>query len=120
MSEETTTGRVNWQKLRPVLIGIAALAVAAVLLTGFGKPGFLVTRELDVAAVDTGVREILSDPYSGYGLGDVADVHCNGGKNPVIKPGATFNCDTKIAGAQATVSVTLVGDEGAYWVDTPR
>ncbi len=61
---------------------LAAIVVAAVLVTGFWKPGFFVTTKLDVSAAQSGVQQILTDEANGYGAKNVKDVKCNDGKEP--------------------------------------
>ncbi|OBJ70187.1 hypothetical protein A5643_00925 [Mycobacterium sp. 1274756.6] len=98
------------------MLGVVVLAV---LVTGFWKPGFLRKSELDVHAAEDGVRQVLTDPATGYGATDVTDVRCNDGHNPVIKAGDTFTCEATIAGAKRTVEVTFADSEGSYWVGSP-
>lgn len=112
-------GRFGGKNLRLPLLAAAGVAVAAVAVTGFWKPGFLHTRMLDVHAAEDGVRHVLSDPTIGYGAGDVSEVHCNDGKNPVIKAGTTFTCKATIAGSTRTVEVTFADGKGGYWVGSP-
>ena len=59
-------------------------------MTGFWKPGFFMTTELDVNAAQTGVAQILGDETNGYGDKNVSDVKCNDGKNPKVEKGANF------------------------------
>lgn len=106
-------------KLRTPLLGLLGLVVLAVLVTGFWKPGFLRKAELDVHGAENGVRQVLTDPATGYGLADVTDVRCNDGKNPEIKVNATFTCEATIAGTKRTVEVTFADDKGSYWVGSP-
>ncbi|MCV7314300.1 DUF4333 domain-containing protein [Mycolicibacillus parakoreensis] len=112
-------GRFGGPKLRAALLSVLGVAVLAVALTGFWKPGFLRTAELDVHAAEDGVRQVLTDPTTGYGASDVTDVRCNDGKNPTIKADATFTCEATIAGTKRTVEVTFADEEGSYWVGSP-
>jgi uncharacterized protein DUF4333 len=111
------------KKRLAVIGGIGALVVlvaAAVLIVGFWKPGYFRTTELNVTSAQTGVQRVLTDSTSGYGARDVKDVKCNGGKNPVVKQGATFSCDVTVNGMKRQVSVKFRDDQGAYEVSRPQ
>lgn len=104
---------------RPVLLigaGVAVIAVAAVGITGFWKPGFFVTRQLNVSKVQEGVQHILTDPNTGYGLSGVTGVVCNDGHDPSGDQGTKFRCSLSVGGAQHSVEVTVVDDHGTYQV----
>lgn len=103
------------------LIGVIGTAVVLAVLgiTAFWAPGFLRTSELDVTAVQDGVRQVLTDTANGYGAGEVTDVRCNNGANPVIESGATFGCEATINGTQRHLEVTFADDRGTYWVGAP-
>jgi hypothetical protein len=94
--------------------------VAVVLVTGFWAPGFFKTSVLDVNRAQDGVRQILTDPNTGYGAPNVTDVACNNGANPTIEKGATFTCDATINGAKHKVTVTFQDDSGTYGVGRPQ
>jgi hypothetical protein len=99
---------------------IVALLLIALGVTGFWKPGFFMTTELDVNAAQTGVEQILSDEANGYGAKNVSDVKCNEGKNPKVEKGANFNCDVSIDGTKRTVTVTFQDSNGTYEVGRPK
>jgi len=101
-----------------LLIGVAvAVAVAAAVgVTGFWKPGFFVTRQLNVAKVQEGVQRILTDPNTGYGTTGVSGVACNNGQNPSGDPGTKFTCELTVNGAKHKVEVTVTDDKGTYQV----
>jgi hypothetical protein len=99
---------------------IVALLLIALGVTGFWKPGFFMTTELDVNAAQTGVEQILSDEANGYGAKNVSDVKCNDGKNPKVEKGANFNCDVSIDGTKRTVTVTFQDSNGTYEVGRPK
>lgn len=104
---------------RPVWLigaGVAVIAVAAVGITGFWKPGFFVTRQLNVSKVQEGVQHILTDPNTGYGLSGVSGVSCNDGHNPSGDQGTKFRCSLSVNGAQHSVEVSVVDDHGTYQV----
>ena len=107
-----------WSEI--ALIGVVALVLIVVGVTGFWKPGFFMTTELDVNAAQTGVAQILSDDANGYGAKNVQDVKCNDGKNPEVKKGANFTCDVSIDGTKRQVTVTFQDDNGTYEVGRPK
>jgi hypothetical protein len=95
---------------------LSAVMVAVVLVGGFAAPGWFVDTQLDVTAVETGVKQILTDP-SGYGGRDVTDVTCNDGHNPTIKPGDSFRCEATINRVRQLFVVTFTDDSGGYTVN---
>ncbi|CAJ1582540.1 DUF4333 domain-containing protein [[Mycobacterium] wendilense] len=102
-----------------IAAAVAAAALIAVGITAFWAPGFLRTEQLDVNAVQDGVRHVLTDVANGYGAGEVTDVRCNNGENPTIESGATFGCEATINGTARQVEVTFADDRGTYWVGAP-
>lgn len=102
-----------------VIAGIAA-AAALVLVLGFAWPGFFTSTELDVAAAQTGVAQVLSDNTNGFGATNVTDVTCNGGHNPTVKKGGSFQCQVNIDGTPRHVTVTFQDDSGTYQVGQPQ
>lgn len=104
----------------PLYLGAAAtLAAAVAAIAGFWAPGFLVTRQLDVAAVQAGVAHVLSDP-AGYGARGVSDVSCNDGQNPTVTKGGTFTCQVTIDHLKHQFVVTFTDDSGSYEVSAPK
>ena len=99
---------------------IVALLLIALGVTGFWKPGFFMTTELDVNAAQTGVEQILSDEANGYGAKNVSDVKCNDGNNPKVEKGANFTCDVSIDGTKRQVTVTFQDSNGTYEVGRPK
>lgn len=99
---------------------LAAIVVAVVLVMGFWKPGFFVTKKLDIDAAQTGVQRILTDEANGYGAKNVKNVKCNDGENPTVEQGATFNCEVSIDGTKRQVTVTFQDDDGTYEVGRPK
>ncbi|OBB89195.1 hypothetical protein A5781_03750 [Mycobacterium sp. 852002-30065_SCH5024008] len=93
-------------------------AVAA-LIAGFWAPGFFVTNQLDVTAVQAGVAHVLSDP-AGYGAKNVSDVICNDGQNPTVTKGGTFTCQATIDHLNHQFLVTFTDDTGSYEVSAPK
>ncbi len=103
------------------IIGVlAAVLVAAILVLGFWAPGFFVTTKLDVGKAEAGVQQILTDGTNGYGAKNVKDVKCNGGQNPTVKKGASFDCDVSIDGTKRSVTVTFQDNKGTYEVGRPK
>ena len=78
------------------------------------------TTKLDVSAAQQGVRNVLSDETSGYGVKNVKDVKCNDGVDPEVKAGAKFNCAVNIDGTGRSVTVTFKDDSGTYEVGRPK
>lgn len=104
----------------PLYLGAAAsVAAALAAIAGFLTPGFLVTRQLDVAAVQAGVAHVLSDP-AGYGARNVSDVSCNDGQNPTVTKGGTFSCQVTIDHLKHEFVVTFTDDSGSYEVSAPK
>ncbi|SEH76343.1 protein of unknown function [Mycolicibacterium rutilum] len=103
-----------------VLGVLAAIIIAVVAVLGFWKPGFFVTKTLDIDAAQTGVQQILTDEANGYGAKNVKDVKCNDGQNPTVEKGATFNCEVSIDGTKRQVTVTFQDDDGTYEVGRPK
>ena len=103
------------------VIGVlAAIIVAVVLVMGFWKPGFFVTTKLDVNKAQQGVKDILTNQTTGYGVENVTDVKCNGGKNPTVKKNDTFTCDVSVDGTHKQVTVTFQDNNGTYEVGRPK
>ncbi len=100
--------------------GFALLAAIAVLLANVAKLGVGGGAVLDVAKVQAGVLQTLSDPASGYGANTVSDVSCNDGRNPSAAQGTTFTCDATVNGAPRHVTVVVSDGNGTYEIDGPR
>jgi len=108
---------------RQLLIGagtVAVLIAAAVIVVGVTRLGATGGKVLDVAKVQIGVLQTLSDPAGGYGANTVTDVSCNNGHNPSANKGTTFTCDATVNGAQRHVTVVVSDDNGTYEIDAPR
>ncbi|VBA32261.1 hypothetical protein LAUMK4_05708 [Mycobacterium persicum] len=104
----------------PLWLGAAASAgAAAVLIAGFWAPGFFVTHQLDISAVQAGVTHVLSDP-AGYGAKNVSDVTCNDGRDPTISKGGTFTCQATIDRIKHQFVVTFTDDAGSYEISAPK
>jgi len=108
------------RQLGALLGALAALALLAVLVLGFWKPGFFVTTKLDVNKAQQGVQQVLTDESNGYGAKNVNDVKCNNGQNPTVKKGDTFTCEVSIDGTKRQVTVTFQDNKGTYEVGRPK
>lgn len=113
-------GKKSTRLLGTIVAALGGLALLAVLLLGFWKPGFFVTTKLDVGKAQQGVQQILSDESNGYGAKNVQDVKCNNGQNPTVKKGDTFTCEVSIDGTKRQVTVTFQDDKGTYEVGRPK
>jgi hypothetical protein len=91
-----------------------------VLFTNLATLGIGSGTVLDVAKVQAGVLQTLSDPASGYGANTVTDVSCNNGRNPSAAKGTTFTCDATVNGTQRHVTVVVSDGTGTYEIDGPR
>jgi hypothetical protein len=116
--------RKDFTKLLPWLLfstaGVALVIAVVVLIGNVAPPGISGGSELDVSKVENGVLQILSDPASGYGANTVADVSCNGGRNPSARQGTTFTCDAIVNGTARHIAVLVSDDRGTYEIDGPR
>lgn len=124
-SPYSTTGpEGSSKKSTGLLLGIGGGVLAIVLVVlgvlFFLWPGWLVSKELDVNAAQSGVQQILSDEENGYGAQNVENVVCNDGSNPPVETGGTFTCDVDIDGTKREVTVTFQNDDGTYEVGRPR
>jgi hypothetical protein len=90
---------------------VLVLAVVGVL--GFVAPGFFNTRVLDTAAVQDGVRQVLSQDY---GL-EVQSVTCPDGTE--VATDATFQCTAVIDGEEVAVPIRITSEDGNYEVGRP-
>jgi Domain of unknown function (DUF4333) len=121
--QKDTAGADRKKRIPWLLVGAGGLAVligAAVLLGNISKLGIAGGTVLDVAKVQAGVLQTLSDPASGYGANTVTDVSCNNGHNPSADKGTTFTCDATVNGTPRHVTVVVSDDIGTYEIDGPR
>lgn len=99
----------------PFIIGGAALAVVVVVLVVVFGFGLGRSTNLDQAAAEAGVEEIVTGTY---GASSVSDVSCPSGKS--IEKGASFDCSLQVDGIARTVTLTFTDDDGTYEVSRPR
>jgi hypothetical protein len=99
----------------PLIIGVVAAVVvlAAVGVLGFVTPGFFNTRVLDAAAVQDGVRTILTQDY---GL-EVESVTCPEGTE--VQTDVTFECTAVVDGQPVAVPIRITSTDGNYEVGRP-
>ena len=103
-----------------IAAAIGAVVIGAVLVLGFLWPAWFVTTKLDVNKAQAGVQQVLTDETNGYGAKNVKDVKCNGGTNPTVRKGGTFDCSVSIDGAPKHVTVTFQDNKGTYEVGRPQ
>ncbi|MCY7343194.1 MAG: DUF4333 domain-containing protein [Pseudonocardia sp.] len=106
--------RPGTSRLLLILGGVGVLVVAMIAVLGFVTPGFLVTRVFDAAAVQDGVRRVLTDDYR---IDGVASVTC--GDAIQVTSGKSFDCQATIDGEQVPVPVRITTDSGNYEVGRP-
>ena len=100
-----------------LLVGAIAAAVVVLALLRFG---LLDRQVLNVTKAQAGVKQVITDPITGYGIADVTDVKCNNGNNPTAKKGSSFTCEVTVAGKKHRVRAIFIDDNGTYEVDRPR
>ncbi|MCP2257338.1 protein of unknown function (DUF4333) [Streptoalloteichus tenebrarius] len=98
-----------------ILTGAVVLVVAVVLVLGFVWPGFFLKRVFDHAAVQDGVKKILTSDYK---LAKVEGVTCPA--DQPVKTGETFDCQVKVDGKSKKVPITVRSDNGEYEVGLPK
>ncbi|MEU4341045.1 DUF4333 domain-containing protein [Nocardia sp. NPDC023852] len=97
-----------------LIIGLSALGVV-VIGAIIGLVLVLTAKDkLDQAAVQDGVKKVLSDSY---GIQDVSDVSCPSGEE--VKVDATFQCDLKVSGEAKKVTIKITKEDGTYEVGRP-
>jgi uncharacterized protein DUF4333 len=107
-----------WAVLAVGAVALSAVAVLLVLRVGPIKT--LTADKLNITAAQAGVRNVLADPATGYGLAGVKDIVCNHGVDPTIVKHATFTCDLTINGHRAQATVTFIDDDGTYSIGRPE
>jgi hypothetical protein len=99
---------------RTLFVGIAAVVLAVVVgVLGFVAPGFFLQRVLDAAAVQEGVRQVLTQDY---GL-QVESVTCPEGTAVVAD--TAFECTAVVDGEQIAVPIRITSGDGNYEVGRP-
>ncbi|WP_406278036.1 DUF4333 domain-containing protein [Nocardia sp. NBC_00881] len=98
-----------------LIIGLSVLGVV-VIGAIIGLVLVLTAKDkLDQAAVQDGVKKVLSDSY---GIQDVSDVSCPSGEE--VKVDATFQCDLKVSGEAKKVTIKITKEDGTYEVGRPN
>lgn len=77
-------------------------------------------KVLDITEAQRGVQKVLSDPVDGYGIASVTNVFCNGGRQPIVEKGSTFNCDVSVDRSHRNATVVFQDEAGTYAVDRPQ
>lgn len=78
----------------------------------------LQNREFDEDEVSAGVTSILSGaPPAGYGLTGISEVRCP--PDRPVTSGTSFTCSLLVDGAESTVTISVVTDDGLYEVHPP-
>ncbi|MFC8180387.1 DUF4333 domain-containing protein [Rhodococcus sp. NPDC057297] len=89
--------------------------VAAIVVIGGAALAFGGSKNLDPAAAESGVEDIVTGTY---GASSVSNVSCPEGKK--IEKGASFECSLQVDGFERTVTLTFTDDDGTYEVSRPR
>jgi hypothetical protein len=110
----------GWLWAIPAISAVVLSAVAVLLVVRAGPVKFRTADKLNITAAEAGVRNVLTDATTGYGLAGVNGVSCNQGVEPTVVKGTTFTCDLTINGHQAQTTVTFVDDDGTYSVGRPE
>jgi hypothetical protein len=77
-------------------------------------------KVLNVNKAQEAVKQVITDPVTGYGVENVTNVRCNNGENPTAKKGDTFTCEVTVDGKKHEVRAVFIDDNGTYEVDRPR
>ncbi|MGW4713872.1 DUF4333 domain-containing protein [Nocardia sp. NPDC004260] len=101
-------------KNKGLIIGLSVLGVAVVGAIVALVLVLTAKDQLDQAAVQDGVKKVLSDSY---GIQDISDVSCPSGQE--VKVDATFECSVKVSGEAKKVSIKITKDDGTYEVGRP-
>lgn len=101
-------------KNKGLIIGLSVLGVAVVGAIVALVLVLTAKDQLDQAAVQDGVKKVLSDSY---GIQDISDVSCPSGQE--VKVDATFECSVKVSGEAKKVTIKITKDDGTYEVGRP-
>ncbi|WP_236793016.1 DUF4333 domain-containing protein [Amycolatopsis sp. GM8] len=74
-----------------------------------------VPRVFDPAALESGVRQVLTESY---GIADVTQVRCPSGQT--VQVGVSFDCAVTLRGEQKAVTLTVRNVDGTYEVSGPK
>ncbi len=108
----------RWPLIAGAVLAGALLAVAVVV--GFFVFGSFGGQVVNVSKAQAAVKQVITDPITGYGIENVSDVKCNNGNNPSAKKGDSFTCDVTVGGKKQQVKAVFIDDNGTYEVDRPR
>ncbi|MEV6277024.1 DUF4333 domain-containing protein [Nocardia sp. NPDC051832] len=93
----------------------AVAPIGALPTTTVAKAAPAVPDNLDPAAVQRGVAQVLGESY---GLAAVKDIKCPA-EMPVVVD-SSYECSVKIDGMKKTVAVTVTDHDGTYEVSRPH
>jgi hypothetical protein len=93
--------------------GALVLIILAVLL--FAWPGWLNKQVFDQAAMQDGVKSVLTDQYKISGVGAVS---CPDGA--AVEPGTSFVCTAQIGSESKQITITVKTADGDYEVSQPQ
>lgn len=100
-----------------VFVGVIAAVVLVVVLLRLDA---FDRKVLNVNKAQEAVKQVITDPVTGYGVENVTNVRCNNGENPTAKKGDTFTCEVTVDGKKHEVRAVFIDDNGTYEVDRPR
>jgi hypothetical protein len=100
-----------------VFVGVIAAVVLVVVLLRLDA---FDRKVLNVNKAQEAVKQVITDPVTGYGVENVTNVRCNNGENPTAKKGDTFTCEVTVDGKKQEVRAVFIDDNGTYEVDRPR
>ncbi|MEU7765754.1 DUF4333 domain-containing protein [Nocardia sp. NPDC049190] len=101
-------------KGKGLVIGLSVLAVVVLGAIVALVLALTAKDKLDQAAVQDGVKKVLSDSY---GIQDVSDVSCPSGQE--VKVDAAFECSLKVSGESKKVTIKITKEDGTYEVGRP-
>jgi hypothetical protein len=98
-----------------ILLVVGVVVIAGVVVALLAATGTLGRTTFDNAAVQTGVKKILTEDYK---IENVGNVTCPAGQE--VTTGATFTCTANIDGQDRQVTITIKNGDGEYEVGQPR
>ncbi|MDF0530554.1 DUF4333 domain-containing protein [Tsukamurella sp. 8F] len=96
-------------------IGAGLVVLVAIVIGVLFLTGVLGGKKFDNAAVNDGVKKVLTEQYN---ASDVSKVTCNT-DGVKVKEGNTFDCAATIGGKEQTIKVTVKDSNGTYQVGAP-
>lgn len=75
-------------------------------------------QDFDADGLSAGVTSILTGaPPAGYGLTGISDVRCP--PDRPVTAGTSFTCSLLVDGAESTLTIEVINDDGLYEVHPP-